>query len=397
MGYTQHYKKENCKATKEVDFKKFETVAQLKVPPQIKESFLKKVGTPAKPFDVFIEADGDNGKCRIVIKKLATGDATVEWTDMATRGLDVAVTKIKQEISTWQYTVEDYNVKLANVADHVKTQKELIKALESNPGDPQIGQKIANIRTALQKAAADATEVFHKFDKWYLEGPRKGTAPLLVAHKVDRAKIAKSDDDIFNTAVMNISQQGNQVRNTFQVGVADAVKGLLARLDNFTSQVTKSNQEAVADVRANMARAIGELKDHGARMISGLKLAHSIQQGQDFKARQGELFERLKDQPKIIEATIAGNDTRIQSADTDMAMFDKTASRIRSGIPAAFQRDPQIMKLNQELIAMVNDFNKTVVEGKRGLAEANQHLDAYLKGHGPGRPTGSPNAQATGQ
>lgn len=400
MGYTQHYKKEKCKAVKDVDFTKFETAAKVKVPPQIKVTFTKKVGTPANPFDVSIEMDGDNGKCRIVIKKLADGDATIDWTDMAIRGLDVAVTKIKQEVSSWQHIAEDYHGALADAVSKLKTQKEQIKALESNLADPQIVAKIAVIQNAVQKAAADGKAVYEKFNSWYVSGPRQGIAPVMVAQKVDPSKVAKNDADLFNTVVMDISQQSNVVQKAFLIEIKDAAKALLARLENLHAQVTKSAGEALADVRARTAKAIQELQANGARSASAMKLESVVQQAEDFKARKGQAFDRIKDHPNFIVAAIEANNTRSKGADSSLAGVEKSASRIRSSIPAAFQRDPAIMKLNQELIVIENGLVKTFTEGKHTLADANQHLDAYLKSHAPGRPGGSPqaaNAPGTGQ
>ena len=115
-------------------------------------------------------------------------------------------------------------------------------------------------------------------------------------------------------------------------------------------------------------------------MIVSLKLDHSVDQGKQFAAREGESFDRLKDHPNLIMATIEGNNTRLKSAETALAQVEKTASRLVKGVPEAFQMDGEIITLNQQLIKLVNDQKKAIADAKVALARANTLLDNFLKG-----------------
>jgi hypothetical protein len=380
LGYTQRYKKEGCTTAKDVDFAKILSVAKLKVPLMVTSAFGKKVAGAAKPFDVTIEVDSDNGKSRIVIKKLASGEAVIDWTDPTVATNQGGVLKVRAAITSWNITKETYVRELAAVVAKINVQKGLLKALESNPGDPTIAIKIASIKDELEKAAVEGKAIFDKFDTWYLAGPRKGTAPLLVANKVDETKLDKADKDHFTTAVMDISQSGNEVKNTWTVGIAGAAKTLLVRLDNLHSQVTKTRTAAVVDIRRNFATEIEALKVEAARMLVSLKLDHSVAQGEEFAARKGDSFNRLKDHPNLISATIEGNNTRLKTAETSLAQVEKTASRLVKGIPEAFQRDGEIIKLNQQLIKLVNDQKKAIADAKVALGKANTILGNFLRG-----------------
>jgi hypothetical protein len=381
LSYVQRYKKDGCATVKDVDFSKILSVAKVKVPTMVTSTFGKKVAGAAKPFDVIIEVDPDNGKSRLLIKKLASGDAIIEWVDPTVATSQGGVIKVKAAITSWNITKETYARELKEVVVKVNAQKDLIKALESNPGDPTAVVRIATVKDALEKAEVEGQGIFGKFDSWYLAGPRKGTGPLLVANKVDETKIDKADKDAFTTAVMEISQAGNEVKNTWTVGIAGAVKALLVRLDNLNSQITKTHGAAVLDIRRNFSTEIEALKVEAARMLVSLKLDHSVAQGEEFAARKGDSFDRLKDHANLISATIEGNNTRLKSAETNLAQVEKTASRLVKGIPEAFQRDSEIIKLNQQLIKLVDDQKKAIADAKVALTQANTKLDNFLKGH----------------
>jgi hypothetical protein len=362
-----------------VDFTKILSIAKIKVPIMVTSAFGKKVAGAAKPFDVTIDVDPDNGKSRLVIKKLSSGDATIDWVDPTVGANQGGVLKVKAAITSWNITKETYAKQLEAVVAKINAQKVLLKALEANPADPTGVIKIANMKDALQKAAEEGKDIFTKFDSWYLAGPRKGTGPLMVANKVDETKLDKSDKDHFTKAVMEISQAGNEVKNTWTVGIDGAVKALVVRLDNLNSTITKSRGAAVADIRKNFAAEIEALKVEASRMLVSLKLDHSVQQGVEFAAKKGDSFDRLKDHPNLISATIEGNNTRLKTAETSLAQVEKTASRLVKGIPEMFQRDGELIKLNQQLIQLVNSQKKAIAEAKVALAHANGILDNYLK------------------
>jgi hypothetical protein len=381
LSYTQRYKKDGCTAAKDVDFSKILSMTKVKVPIMVTSAFGKKVAGAAKPFDVTIEVDSDNGKSRLHIKKLATGDATIDWVDPTVATNQGGVLKVKAAITSWNITKETYSKELKAVVAKINVQKDLLKAIEANPGDPTVAIKMANIKDALEKAEAEGKEIFGKFDSWYLAGPRKGTGPLLIANKVDEAKVDKADKDHFNTAVMGISQVANEVKNTWTVGISGAARALLVRLDNLKSQLTKTRSAALVDVRKNFSAEIETLRETTGRMLAALKLEGAVRQCEEFKARKGDSFDRLKDKPAMITASIEGNNTRLKSAETGVAEVEKTASRLVKGIPQAFHTDPEIMKLNQSLMKLVTGHKKTVADGKIALAGANTQLDNFLKGH----------------
>jgi hypothetical protein len=173
LGYSQRYKKEGCAAAKDVDFGKVLSIGKVKVPVMVTSSFIKKVAGAAKPFDVVIEVDADNGKSRLLIKKLASGDAVIDWVDPAVAINLGGVLKVKAAITSWNITKETYSRELNGVVAKVNGQKDQIKAIESNPSDPTAVIKIATIKDALEKAEAEGKAIFTKFDTWYLAGPRK--------------------------------------------------------------------------------------------------------------------------------------------------------------------------------------------------------------------------------
>jgi hypothetical protein len=384
MAYTQRYKKEGCTAAKDVDFGKILTLTKVKVPPMVTSSFIKKVAGASKPFDVFVEVDGDNGKSRIVIKKLAASDVNIDWTDPSVNGNNAGVLKVKAVIMSWNITKETTIKQLDAVVAKVKTQKDLVKQLEANPTDPAAVARIATIKDALVKAVEEGKGIFEKFDSWYLAGPRKGTGPLLTTNKVDESKLDRADKDEFATAVMDISQKANEVKNTWQMDISGAVQQLMVRLDNFQSMVTKSKGEAVVEIRQRITTQVEALKQSAEHGLVALKLEHSIALGEEFKARKGAGFDRLKVDKKIILATIEANNTRLKTADTSVATVgvatvEKEGSRITKSIPAAFQADPQLLKLTQDIIRVVQGHKKAIADAKVALAQASGYLNAYAQ------------------
>ena len=84
-----------------MDFAKILSLTKVKVPIMVTSAFGKKVAGAAKPFDVMIEVDGDNGKSRLLIKKLASGDAVIDWVDPTVATNQGGVLKVKAAITSW--------------------------------------------------------------------------------------------------------------------------------------------------------------------------------------------------------------------------------------------------------------------------------------------------------
>jgi len=391
MSYKAVFEKKGLKA-KDVDFAKIGTSIQIQVPPTVVATLKKKIEGAQKPFDLIIELDADSGKYRVVLKKLTPTDTIVDWTDPLVRFQKDATARVKQELVSWQQTVVSYQDELDVVAQKVKAGRDLLKELESTPNDPRVAAEIASLKQTLTRIEAEGEEIKHRFDTWY-SGPRAGVAGLFKTFKVDQAKLDKGDSDAFHVGVMELSKNANTVLNAYKMNVEGPVKALLARLDNFTSVATKSQSEALSDVRASVAAQVQTLQTDMGGKLAALKIEATVEFGKQFKERKGISFDRYKNVPGDLTARIAAVKNQLISADANLALMEKTASRIMKSIPAAFLKDPEVMKNETRLSTMVVKFKKDIAEGKVQLTAVNNILDAYLKG-APARPAGPVGNQA---
>ncbi len=386
MSYALMFDKK-YKAAKDVDFKKIASEHKIAVPAPAIATFKQKTENTKQALELLVEVDREAGKYRMVIKKLTPSDITIDWTDPEARLQKDAVATFKQEMAGWGHIVDGYLNKLKGVADRLKVEKDHIKTMEAGMDDPQIAAKIANVKGGLERIGADANEIKVAFDSWY-SGPRAGVLPLLKKFKIDPAKLEKADEDHFHLGVMDLSKKSTVFLNEYQLNVDGPVDALLARLENLRSVATKSKGEALAEVRKNVAAQLRSLGQDIGSKFSALKLESTVEFGRQFQERKGPSFEGYKDKPKDVAARVVAVKNQIASADGNVALIDKTADRIISSIPPAFQRDGELMKLGAQLSQMTAKFRKDVAAAQVQLAQVNTTLEAFFKQ--PARPAGPP-------
>lgn len=390
MGYVKRYSKEGCTVAKDVDFGKVKTVAKIPVPVMVISSFQKKVAAADKPFDVLIEVDSEANKARMVIKKLASGSVTIDWEDRSapeTQG-DKGVAKVKASLAFMKGKNDGYLTKMNAIKAEVKDTKGDIKDIEAFVGMAQSGNlgtitrkdieamiwKIGNLRERATKIAARGADLKKEHDGWYLEGPRKGIAPILKQAGVDPSKLDKTDADAFAKALHDMSQDANKVKAVYDVDVRTATDAFVVRLTNLEALVKKSVQDALATAVQNLGPEVEKLRTYVGKALVETKLEKTKNLMDDLEKPSSSAYQRLKSQPQFLGAERESNKTRLENIPKFLEQVSKQVSRLKKTVPAAFQNDPAVLKQFQELDALEKLNNANMKMAETAIKEADVKL-----------------------
>ena len=387
MSWTERYKKQGCAAAKDVNFTNIDSISKVKVPAMVISSFQKKVAAAKAPFDVYVEVDSAAGKGRIVVKKLPPSDVTLEWADRSGGGAEAAkgVIKVKAELTSLGITNNAYLKEILEVKEKVKGLKEEVKGVEETAdyyavSDVPAGKKvIGEKRDALTKASTKGKEIYGKHQDWYLNGPRKGIAPILKKFSIEEKDLNATDADTFAKALHAMSGAANQVKAVWDVDIRTATEALIVRLNNLESSISKGHSLALADIRKNLGVEVQKLVELVGKAETELKLEKTNNLMTQLKDPNSAAYKRLVLNPSNIKVEMESNKTRVAVIPKYIEMVTKSVSRLKKGIPAEFVKDPEIGKMFTQMDLLSNKNTKTLTEGKSLLEKCDMALANFGK------------------
>lgn len=381
MGYTNRYKKAGCTSHKDVDFGKIQSIALVAVPIMVKSAFQQKLAAAEKAkktFDVEVDVDTAAGKARIVVKKAEPSDIVIEWTDRTGKKADAkkGVLKVKAALTLYANSNKEWVTEISKVKLRVGIIKDEIKVIESaaaSGGDPvALVKRIRTAQEGLEKASTDGQKVFREHDTWYLNGPRKGVAPLLKAQNVEEKDLEKPDAEELSKALHAMSVIAGQVKTIRDNDILLAAQALQARLKNIEAKLTKDTQGALTEVRKNVAAEALKLKELVGKAFAEVKAEKSQNLMDNLKDPNNSAYKRLASNPKFIATEVESNKVRLGIIPKYIEMVTKQAVRTMKGVPQEMIMDPKIVTLAKEL----DELDK---ENKRNMASAKQVLEACNK------------------
>lgn len=365
MGYVKRYSKEGCTAAKDVDFGKVKTVAKVPVPMMVISSFQKKVAGADKPFDVLIEVDSEANKARIVVKKLTSGNAVIDWEDSSSPAKQdqKGVAKVNSSLVFMKAKNEGYLGKMTEIKAEVKSLKEDIKDIEAFVGMAQRGEmgtitrkdveamvwKVGNLRERATKIAGRGSTLYSEHQSWYLEGPRKGIAPLLKQAGVDQAKLDTNSANTFAKALHDMSQDANKVKAVYDVDVRTATDAFVVRLTNLDALLNKSVQGALTATVQNLGGEVEKLRTYVGKALAETKMDKTSNLMKDLDNPSSSAYQRLKSNPQFLGSERESNKTRLDNIPKFLEQVTKQVSRLKKTVPPVFQNESAVLKLFGEL------------------------------------------------
>jgi hypothetical protein len=389
MGYTNRYKKDGCTSHKDVDFGKIQTIALVTVPIMVKSSFQQKLAAAEKAkksFDVTVDVDTAAGKARIVVKKAEPSDIVIEWTDRTGKKADAkkAVLKVKAALTSFAITNNQWVTEITKVKQKVGIIKDEIKVIEATAASGS-GDAIAlvkRIRTAeegLKSACTEGQKLFRDHDTWYLNGPRKGVAPLLKAQNAEEKDLEKADAEELSKALHAMSVIAGQVKTIRDNDILLAAQALEARLKNIEARLTKSTQGALVEVRKNVAAEAVKIKELVGKAFAEIKAEKSQNLMDSLKDPNSAPYKRLASNPKFIATEVESNKVRLGIIPKYIEMVTKQCVRTMKGVPQEMIMDPQIVTLAKQLDELDKENKRNMASAKQVLENCNKALDLFAK------------------
>ena len=389
MGYANRYKKEGCATHKDVDFSKIATNAKIKVPAMVISSFQKKVGNAKKAFDVTIDVDSDTCKCRLVIKKLEASDVTLEWEDRESKqaGVKKQLIQVRTAITSYAMTNATYLKKMEAAKAGVKLLKDDVLKLEQTipakfAGSQARGaflKQLGVTAEALTKAGKDGFTLFREHQDWYLNGPRKGVAPILSKAGLTEKDLSKEDAEDLGKKLHEMSAAANEVKTIYDLNVNAAVGPLLTRLKNIEVQVTKTAGGALEEVKKNLAEEVNKLKELVGKAQAETKAEKSITLTDQLKDPNSTAYKRLQKNPQFIAVEMESNKTRLATIPKYIDLVEKQCKRVAKGIPMGMIEDPQIVNFLKQLDSLDQQNKKNLTEAKKIIEVCDQALVEFKK------------------
>jgi hypothetical protein len=370
MGYTNRYKKDGCTSHKDVDFGKIQTIALVTVPIMVKSSFQQKLAAAEKAkksFDVTVDVDTAAGKARIVVKKAEPSDIVIEWTDRTGKKADAkkAVLKVKAALTSFAITNNQWVTEITKVKQKVGIIKDEIKVIEATAASGS-GDAIAlvkRIRTAeegLKSACTEGQKLFRDHDTWYLNGPRKGVAPLLKAQNAEEKDLEKADAEELSKALHAMSVIAGQVKTIRDNDI------LLAA-------------GALVEVRKNVAAEAVKIKELVGKAFAEIKAEKSQNLMDSLKDPNSAPYKRLASNPKFIATEVESNKVRLGIIPKYIEMVTKQCVRTMKGVPQEMIMDPQIVTLAKQLDELDKENKRNMASAKQVLENCNKALDLFAK------------------
>jgi hypothetical protein len=300
---------------------------------------------------------------------------------------------VKSTLKEWNTINNGYLDQIGKEKEKVKAAKEEIKEMEvivpmiksGNMGsitkkDIEANQwKLKDLRERLTKIDAEAKEIQHQHNNWYLEGPRKGIDPVLAKAKVNSQNVSSGDADEFKKALHEISAKANTVKGLYEMDVRDSATALISRLHNIDAELTKSTQAAVVDIRQNVAAEVAKIKALVDKGLNEAKLSKTHTLMQDLQTPGSSKFQNLKAHPEFVHAEKESNKTRLTNIPKYLEMVSTQVTRITKSVPVAFQGDAEILKLVAEMKALDAKNKADLTNAKQIIEACDQALDKFLK------------------
>jgi hypothetical protein len=306
---------------------------------------------------------------------------------------DPAVVEAKKRVSKVKWTLEEFSdtnlrfLKAINAEkEKAKALKEMVKKVEAaGAGTHDQGtlrNQIQETRAVLAKAAAESARVFREHTEWYLQGPRKGIAPLLKASGLKEEELEKSDREAFVAPLHEMSLAANEVVRIYKTDIEAAIHTLNLRLDTLESQITKSHEEALEDVRRNIAAEIERLKVVVENALAEMNIDNAHKVAGQFRAKKGGVYDRWLTLPKAIAGEIESQKNRLNGIPGKLENVDKQVSRLVKSVPANFQQDHQVAELVHKLQTLAAEHRRNMGEAKDVLEECSEVLSGHLHRQG---------------
>jgi hypothetical protein len=381
MPFVNRYSKKGCSSVKDIDWKKIAANCKIEVPIMIVSSVQKQLAKAKGEFDVALDQDDGAGKARIVLSKVGPKDIVVDWAVGASREMAKGVSKVRTELGLFANTNKTYLEKIEAVKVRVKEAKESVKYAESRIGSGQVPERVKNdlnqmmdgLKDQLGTILSDGRKLFREHQEWYLNGPRKGVAPLMKKEGLEMDKLDPVVAKEFASALSSMSDAANAVKKVWDVDIEPVVPVLTSRLDNLASKLNKGHSSALSDIETEAGKEVEALRTLVGKLFAETKAEKSINLA-DSIVKKGSHHARLVKDPKLIDVEMLSNKTRLATIPKFLELVKKQASRIEKSIPSDFRAEGKLPGLIKELKKLVDDNTENMRKGKEAIDKADKAL-----------------------
>lgn len=387
MGFTNRYKKDGCTSAKEINWNGISSRAKLDVPLLVQGAVTKKVAK-CKDFDVSVDADEKAGKGRIVLKRITKNDIVVPFDLPSTRTPDArAIKAAKAEIEGYIKRNKEFEARIAQAKNMYKLAKSELAKVESTIKGGGLGfrdrstlvEKMKQIDGIAEGARDQAEKVRKLHDTWYVDGPRKGVAPVYSKHKVDEDAMPSADKTYFEKALMQISADASKVQALAKNDVVPALNLIRDKIKTISTGLTKGGANSQKAAEASLKSEIDALQSKMEIALAGTKTSDAENKLRELKDENSSVRQQCKT-PKIWKTLNDSAVNRIALTGRSIEAAQKTAKRIKKSVPAELHGDGNIPSFFKLLDTLVINVERDMTAAEKTLQTYHAALQPFKPG-----------------